>query len=72
MDAQAHEAGCFVNQPDGHGGAFLAPASPIRFPGLDTGPAGPAPRLGEHGIEVLREAGLTDAEIEAALGAGAD
>lgn len=68
IDPQAHAAGCFVEQPDGHGGSFLAPASPVRFPGLATGPSGPAPRLGEHGREVLREAGLTDGEIDGALG----
>ncbi len=69
MDPQAHAAGCFVEQPNGHGGSFWAPAGPVRFPGLDTGPAGPAPRLGEHSAEVLREAGLSEAEIAEAIGA---
>jgi crotonobetainyl-CoA:carnitine CoA-transferase CaiB-like acyl-CoA transferase len=30
----------------------------------------PAPRLGEHSIEVLREAGYTDAEIDVMIAAG--
>ena len=32
-DPQAHEAGCFVDTPDGWGGSFKAPAAPVRFPG---------------------------------------
>lgn len=68
-DPTAQEAGCFIETPDGWGGAFTAPASPVRFPGLAIGPAGPAPKLGEHTREVLREAGLSDDEIAAASGA---
>lgn len=69
MNPQAHEAGCFVEVADGAGGTFLSPASPVRFPGLQTNPRGPAPKLGQHTREVLREKGLTDAEIDAAVGA---
>jgi crotonobetainyl-CoA:carnitine CoA-transferase CaiB-like acyl-CoA transferase len=68
-DPMAHEAGCFVETPDGWGGAFAAPASPVRFPGTPVGPAGPAPKLGEHTRAVLRKAGLTEAQIDAAVGA---
>jgi crotonobetainyl-CoA:carnitine CoA-transferase CaiB-like acyl-CoA transferase len=68
-DPAAHEAGCFVETPDGWGGSFAAPAAPVRFPGLAVGPAGPAPKLGEHTREVLRAAGLTDDQIDAAAGA---
>lgn len=67
-DPTAHAAGCFVETPDGWGGAFPAPAAPVRFPGLAVAPAGPAPKLGEHTAEVLRAAGLSDAEIAAASG----
>ena len=61
-DPQAHEAGCFVETPDGWGGAFMAPASPVRFPGCRN-QAGrvPAPKLGEHTREVLAEAGYDKA-----------
>jgi len=70
-DPQAHEAGCFVDTPDGWGGSFKAPAAPARFPGTETGPAGPAPKLGEHTREVLAEAGYGAAEIAALIASGA-
>jgi crotonobetainyl-CoA:carnitine CoA-transferase CaiB-like acyl-CoA transferase len=58
-DPQARAAGCFVTTPDGYGGVFEAPATPIRFPGLDIHPTRPAPGLGQHTREVLAEVGLT-------------
>jgi crotonobetainyl-CoA:carnitine CoA-transferase CaiB-like acyl-CoA transferase len=70
-DPQAHEAGCFVETPDGWGGRFKAPASPVRFPGTSTDPAGPAPKLGEHTRQVLAEAGYGAAEIEDLFESGA-
>jgi crotonobetainyl-CoA:carnitine CoA-transferase CaiB-like acyl-CoA transferase len=70
-DPQAQEAGCFVDTPDGWGGSFKAPAAPVRFPGTPTGPAGPAPKLGEHTRAVLREAGYAEAAIEALIASGA-
>jgi crotonobetainyl-CoA:carnitine CoA-transferase CaiB-like acyl-CoA transferase len=70
-DPQAQAAGCFVETPDGWGGAFRAPAGPVRFPGAAHGPARPAPRLGEHTREVLREAGFGEAEVEALIASGA-
>ena len=42
-DPQAEAAGCFVQTPDGKGGHHRAPAAPVRFPGADDGPKGPAP-----------------------------
>jgi len=69
-DPQAHEAGCFVQTPDGWGGQFPAPAAPVRFPGLPTGPQGPAPKLGEHTRAVLEQAGYSPAQIEAMIAAG--
>ncbi|WP_309607093.1 CoA transferase [Phenylobacterium sp.] len=70
-DPTAHEAGCFVETPDGWGGSFLAPAAPARFPGTPTGPAGPAPKLGEHTRQVLAEAGYDPAAVDALIAAGA-
>jgi len=70
-DPTAHEAGCFVETPDGWGGRFAAPAAPVRFPATPTGPSGPAPKLGQHTREVLAEAGYGAAEIEALLASGA-
>jgi crotonobetainyl-CoA:carnitine CoA-transferase CaiB-like acyl-CoA transferase len=70
-DPQAQAAGCFVETPDGWGGTFRAPAAPVRFPGAAHGPAGPAPKLGEHTREVLLEAGYGEAQVEALIAAGA-
>lgn len=70
-DPQAQEAGCFVDMPDGWGGSFKAPAAPVRFPQTPTGPAGPAPKLGEHTREVLAEAGYDAAAVEALIASGA-
>ena len=70
-DPQAHAAGCFVETPDGWGGAFQAPAAPVRFPGVATGPAGPAPKLGEHTRQVLLEAGYPADAVEALIASGA-
>lgn len=65
-DPQAKAAGAFVEVPERHGGGtFLAPASPIRFPGADDGPKGPVPDLGEHTVEVLKQFGYDDAGITA-------
>ena len=58
IDPQARAAGCFVVTPDQWGGAFEGPATPIRFPGLEVGPRGPAPLLGQHTAEVLAEMGF--------------
>ncbi|THD77545.1 MAG: CoA transferase [Phenylobacterium sp.] len=71
MNPQAHEAGCFVETPDGWGGSFWGPASPVRFPGVDTTPRGPAPKLGQHTREVLLEAGYAEEAVEAMIAAGA-
>jgi crotonobetainyl-CoA:carnitine CoA-transferase CaiB-like acyl-CoA transferase len=44
---------------------------PIKFTGTPGGVRRPAPRLGEHTREVLREAGFVDAEIDALAKFGA-
>lgn len=71
MNPQAHEAGVFVETPDGWGGSFWNPAFPVRFPGLEVGPQGPAPKLGQHTREVLLELGYDEATVAAMLSAGA-
>jgi len=71
VDPQAAAAGCFVETPDLWGGSFKAPAAPVRFPGAALAPARPAPRLGAHTRQVLREAGQGPDAIEALLRAGA-
>lgn len=72
-DPQAKAAGAYVEVPEegGGGGTYLAPASPIRFPGADDGPKGPAPALGEHTIDTLKASGFSDEEIEGLRKAGA-
>ncbi|HEX4183060.1 MAG TPA: CaiB/BaiF CoA-transferase family protein [Caulobacteraceae bacterium] len=69
-DRQAEAAGCFVETPDGKGGYFQAPATPVRFPGMDDGPKGPTPAIGQHTDEVLSEAGFSADEIATIRGAG--
>lgn len=70
-DPQAIAAGCVVQTPTHEGGVFNAPAAPVRFPGADDGPKGPAPRFGEHTRAVLSELGYSDAEIDALYKSGA-
>jgi len=43
----------------------------VRFDGASTTAQRLQPRLGEHSLEVLREAGLSESEIEALAAAGA-
>jgi len=52
-------------------GAIRAVRSPVVFNGTCSPLGRPAPRLGEHGEEILRELGLTASEIEAAFTSGA-
>ncbi len=71
-DPQAHAAGAFVDVPKEDGsGTFKSPAGPVRFRnepeeggGTADGPKGPAPSLGQHTDDVLREAGIDDAQID--------
>jgi crotonobetainyl-CoA:carnitine CoA-transferase CaiB-like acyl-CoA transferase len=44
-------------------GALTLPRLPITFSSDRTGPVRPAPRLGEHGPELLRDLGLTEDEV---------
>jgi crotonobetainyl-CoA:carnitine CoA-transferase CaiB-like acyl-CoA transferase len=70
-DPYAKAAGCFVEVEDALGDRFLAPASPARFPGAKHGPTRPAPPLGAHTAEILKEAGYSKAEIESLVASGA-
>lgn len=71
VDPQAVAAGCVVEMPQHDGGTIKAPGGPIRFPGADDGPKGPAPRAGEHTRAVLVELGYNESEIDALIASGA-
>ncbi|MCU1502205.1 MAG: fatty acid-CoA racemase, partial [Ilumatobacteraceae bacterium] len=49
---------------------FRTIAVPMKIHGADIRPRGPAPAIGEHTLEVLREAGMGDDEIRALDAAG--
>jgi crotonobetainyl-CoA:carnitine CoA-transferase CaiB-like acyl-CoA transferase len=70
-DPYAKAAGCFVEVEDALGERYLAPASPARFPGAEHGPTRPAPPLGAHTAEILKEAGYSRAEIDGLVASGA-
>ncbi|HRX89550.1 MAG TPA: hypothetical protein P5528_08890, partial [Steroidobacteraceae bacterium] len=52
-------------------GRLRMPSLPVNFGATPADIRRHAPRLGEHSVEVLREAGLTDAAIEQLRKAGA-
>jgi crotonobetainyl-CoA:carnitine CoA-transferase CaiB-like acyl-CoA transferase len=70
-DPQLAASGFFQRATHPSEGEILYTDLPVRFSdGAATG-ARLQPRLGEHSIEVLREAGLTENEIEALVASGA-
>ncbi len=70
-DPQAIAAGAIVRTPQHDGSTIAAPGGPVRFPGADDGPKGPAPRPGEHTRAVLAQAGYSETEIDALFISGA-
>ncbi|MGB3626206.1 MAG: CaiB/BaiF CoA-transferase family protein [Henriciella sp.] len=71
-DPQVKAAGGIVQVPSsaGDGSSFASPASPVRFPGADDGPKGPAPGYGQHTRDVLLSLGKDESEIDQLLGSG--
>jgi crotonobetainyl-CoA:carnitine CoA-transferase CaiB-like acyl-CoA transferase len=71
-DPHVQARGLLVEVPGAAGEpAQLHVRQPLRFAGYESGPTRRAPRLGEHTRELLAEAGLAPAEVEALLAAGA-
>jgi crotonobetainyl-CoA:carnitine CoA-transferase CaiB-like acyl-CoA transferase len=68
VDPQVHAAGGIVDMPGQDGsGTFQSPGGPARFVGVDDGPKGPSPKLGEHTREILQSLGYPEAQIIAML-----
>jgi formyl-CoA transferase len=70
-DRQMLESGALVPIDDPRAGASLTVGSPIQIEGQNKTPPTMAPGVGEHTVEVLRETGFAEPEIERLLRAGA-
>ena len=69
-DPHLAESGFFVMTEHPTEGRLRQMATPSAWSQTPPGPLRPAPRLGEHSVEILREAGYPDAEIEAMIASG--
>jgi len=70
-DPQLNATGFFKRATHPTEGEILYTDLPVRFGGGAATSARLQPRLGEHSVEVLREAGLSDGEIETLAASGA-
>jgi len=68
-DPHLNETGFFVTGEHPTEGTLRTMRLPSRWSDCPADETRPAPRLGEHTVEVLREAGYTDAEIDAMVDA---
>ena len=69
-DPHLAQTGFFTTLEDPAMGTLVMPAAPLRFDGAKAALTLP-PRLGQHTVEVLIQAGLPQPDIEKLLGAGA-
>jgi crotonobetainyl-CoA:carnitine CoA-transferase CaiB-like acyl-CoA transferase len=70
-DEHLRAVGFFEDVDHPSEGALRLPRLPVSFSADPTASGRPAPRLGEHGREVLAELGMSDVEIQRLIGAGA-
>ena len=70
-DPQLASSGFFKHASHPSEGEIIYTDLPVRFSEIPATPERLQPRLGEHSVEVLREAGLTQAEIDALAVSGA-
>jgi crotonobetainyl-CoA:carnitine CoA-transferase CaiB-like acyl-CoA transferase len=70
-DPQLVASGFFKRATHPSEGEILYTDLPVRFGETATDPRRLQPRLGEHSIEVLREAGIGESEIKALIASGA-
>jgi crotonobetainyl-CoA:carnitine CoA-transferase CaiB-like acyl-CoA transferase len=70
-DAHLGAVGLFEHVQHPTEGSYRNVADPVRYTDAPSGLRRHAPRLGEHTVEVLREAGITDDTIAAMLISGA-
>ncbi len=71
QDGQAEAIGMFPEIAHADLGSYRTVRAPMRFRDADVRPRGPAPAIGQHTREVLRQAGLDADEIERMVAAGA-
>jgi crotonobetainyl-CoA:carnitine CoA-transferase CaiB-like acyl-CoA transferase len=69
-DPHLGESGFFVMTEHPTEGRLRMMATPSAWSRTPPGALRPAPRLGEHSVEILREAGYADTEIEAMIASG--
>ena len=69
-DPHLGESGFFVMAEHPTEGRLRMMATPSAWSQTPPGALRPAPRLGEHSIEILREAGYADTDIEAMIASG--
>ena len=69
-DPHLADTGFFVTTDHPTEGRLRMMATPSSWSKTPPGDLRPAPRLGEHSVDILREAGYGDAEIEAMIASG--
>jgi len=70
QDDHAQELGMFPTIEHPQLGTYTAVNIPMRFATADVKPQGPAPQIGEHSEQILRDFGIGDAAIAALKNAG--